>query len=211
MIADRVMETVKKLDVDVTYRIFKSVPKTNRVKQILSGLEWSCHGIPWLAITLILIYCNPRNMTFKHLMVGLIMDIFYVALLKAYARRQRPTYARQDDQFCVVSVDKHSFPSGHASRAIYFAYFCSSHSFLSFVTWMWASAVVVSRVLLGRHHVGDVIAGSLLGIVNYTIQFTIGLPINYAIMWIISTAIGSQFHTTNDQSDGLLVDDDFDR
>lgn len=122
MITDRVMETVKKWDVDVSYKIFKSVPKTEKIRQILKGLEWSCHGVPWLACTLIGLYTSPDTMFFRHLLVGLIMDIVYVALIKAYSRRRRPSYAPQDDQM-TISVDKHSFPSGHASRAIFFATF----------------------------------------------------------------------------------------
>lgn len=35
------------------------------------------------------------------------------------------------------------------------------------VSQLWAGAVCVSRVLLGRHHVGDVLAGVVVGYVNY--------------------------------------------
>lgn len=207
MILDRVMESIKKFDETVSYKIFSNVPRGKRVRSALSALEWSCHGIPWLVTVLTLIYLFPHNDVFKYLMVGLIMDIIYVALLKAYSRRRRPVFARQDDQFCVVSVDKHSFPSGHASRAIYFACFCSNQSFIALVIWIWAFAVSGSRVLLGRHHVGDVLAGISLGFAEYFIQFTIGLPVNGALMWIISTALGTQFHSTNDQADGDLSPD----
>lgn len=204
MIFNRVLDVVKKTDVRLTYNIFSSVPKGKNMMSVLHALEWSCHGIPWLVTTVALIYMFPQNLWFRHLMVGLVMDIVYVALLKAYARRRRPDFARQDDQFCVVSVDKHSFPSGHASRAIYFAVLCNDGSLLSSVVWLWAVSVGVSRVLLGRHHVGDVIAGTILGVVEYTLQFNLGLPINKVVLWIISSLMQSQFYSTNDVSDANI-------
>eukprot|EP00850_Spirogloea_muscicola_P003137 SM000012S25399 [mRNA] locus=s12:814352:819161:- [translate_table: standard] len=78
----------------------------------------------------------------------------------------------------VVSVDKWSFPSGHASRTILTASLC-------FLQWpllaamlpppldgplvfvfatIWAVSTSTSRVLLGRHYFLDVIAGALLGV-----------------------------------------------
>lgn len=204
MIFNHVLDTVRKADVRLTYKIWSSFPKGKSVVTALHSLEWSCHGIPWLVTVISLIYMFPQNIWFRHLLVGLIMDIVYVALLKAYARRRRPDFARQDDQFCVVSVDKHSFPSGHASRAIYFAMLCSDDSFLSSLVWLWAVAVAFSRVVLGRHHVGDVIAGMMLGVVEYVLQFNLGLPINSIVMWIISSLMQSQFYNTNDQSDGHI-------
>jgi membrane-associated phospholipid phosphatase len=199
MITGRVLEVVKKADVDLSYRIFKSVPKTAKTKSILKGLEWSCNGIIWLTLTLALMCFFPANEAMKHLMAGLIMDIVYVALTKAYARRVRPSYAQQNDQFGVISVDKHSFPSGHATRAIYVSYFASLYapSLISFVIWCWALAVCVSRVLLGRHHVADVAAGFLIGSLHYMIQFVIGFPVYPLLFWLLSTFVG-EFGSKND-------------
>src|SRR4029077_3181036 len=137
----------------------KRTPKTKKAKSTLKSLEWSCHGILWFSGTLALIYLYPNNESFTQLMAGLIVDIIYVAFVKAYTRRRRPSYASQDDQFGVVSVDKHSFPSGHSTRATYVGFFMSScHPIISFAVWIWAISVTISRVLLGRHHVGDIIA-----------------------------------------------------
>lgn len=171
MILQRVLETTGKVDVDLSYKLYSSVPHTKKVQQILHGLEWSCHGIPWLAGVMTLIYVYPDKTSFQYLLVGLVMDLVYVALLKAYARRRRPGFARQDDQMVVVSVDKHSFPSGHASRAVYFACFCCDQSILSFAVWVWAVAVVLSRVLLGRHHIGKLTAARAFVIYSRTSLF----------------------------------------
>lgn len=88
------------------------------------------------------------------------------------------------------AVDHWSFPSGHASRVCFTACFIylstdlirnvfvqlesdlfglddieSVEKFVRVVV-VWASATSVSRVLLGRHFVFDVVAGAGLGVVN---------------------------------------------
>ena len=209
MILDRALETAQRWDEKVSYQIFKTVPKNARTKSILKSLEWSCNGILWLAGTLILVYLYPKVESIKELMAGLIVDIVYVAVIKAYARRRRPNYAAQDDQFGVISVDKHSFPSGHATRAVYVAYFLSStHPILSFVAWIWSFSVVLSRVLLGRHHVSDIIAGVLVGSANYFLQFVLGLPIYSFFVWFMSSGLLAQFSNSQDFTDAKLTTED---
>ena len=67
-----------------------------------------------------------------------------------------------------VSVDKFSFPSGHATRAVAAAAFFTAlypvHWLLNPAWYAWALAVVGSRVLLGRHHVLDVTCGAVIGL-----------------------------------------------
>ncbi len=72
--------------------------------------------------------------------------------------------------FATYSVDKFSFPSGHATRAVALALFFTSLYRLPapLLTvaplWAWAAAVCGSRVLLGRHHLLDVAGGILAGL-----------------------------------------------
>lgn len=63
-----------------------------------------------------------------------------------------------------------SFPSGHASRAVYVAYFFVNlyalpTIFAPFVL-IWATAVCFSRILLNRHHILDIVGGVLLGMLE---------------------------------------------
>ena len=73
----------------------------------------------------------------------------------------------------VKMVDKFSFPSGHATRATMLALLFTLLSPLPFLLWIpflaWAGAVAVSRVLLGRHHILDVVAGVVIGAVEAVI------------------------------------------
>jgi len=101
----------------------------------------------------------------------LVFDVLVIGPTKAVVRRQRP--AENMDDMMTVSVDKYSFPSGHASRAFMTATFLLTQFHMS-VLWkctllLWAVSVAFSRILLGRHHVSDVIAGSFLGCVEYSV------------------------------------------
>lgn len=194
MILDRALESFKKFDTHLSYTIYSRVPKTKRIRSILKGLEWSCNGFIWLAATFIFSYCDPKAPWYQDLFVGLIADIIYVAMIKAYFRRRRPTYAQQTDQI-TISVDKHSFPSGHATRAIYVALFAGHlGSITGFIIWFWSISVALSRILLGRHHVFDVLVGCLIGCLEYILQFYIGFPL-YPLLRLIfpNPSSGEQF------------------
>ncbi|XP_015791026.1 phospholipid phosphatase 6 [Tetranychus urticae] len=207
---DRIKEKVKDIDITLSYQLFKSYPKGVKYRRILSTLEWSCHGIPWFAGVIIAIYLWPSSELLAQLLAGLLLDVITVAIVKALARRRRPTYANQEDQFIVASIDKHSMPSGHASRAVYIALLLNNGSFWSQLTWIWAISVGLSRIFLGRHHILDVTAGFLFAFFNYSLQFSFGGFLNKIIVWILL----HQFSNTNDLADteninvGNIVDDD---
>lgn len=74
--------------------------------------------------------------------------------------------------FLSFAVDQYSFPSGHASRVSFIAsliYFYSDvilFESVSVFVIVWASVTSVSRVLLGRHFVFDVVVGGAIGVAN---------------------------------------------
>lgn len=210
-----VLKRLAALDSAVSKTIYKMVPKRpskqgEQIHSILKLLEWSCHGVPWLGGLAAAIYLFPESKALPLLLVGMVIDLVYVAVIKAAARRCRPVYANQVDQMILVSLDKHSFPSGHSSRAIYvalFVHFGDPFSIFSLLVWIWALAVCVSRIALGRHYLGDVLAGTALGIFESWFQFSpIGLPISNALIWTAGQILGMQFNTKND--DGAEVSGD---
>ena len=201
-----IQQSLDNLDKSISKAIYSKCQKfMPRLKPFLIALEWSCNGLVWLASTMVLIVCNQQQSSMlPKLVIGLIVDILYVATIKALARRRRPTYAYQRDQMIVASVDKHSFPSGHCSRSAYVAlfarhYFVHSSPFFSFIVNLWAASVCSSRVLLGRHHVLDCVAGITLAWFNYTIQFHSPIPINYLGMLLMRAFFGANaFNDPND-------------
>ncbi|XP_053201082.1 polyisoprenoid diphosphate/phosphate phosphohydrolase PLPP6-like [Panonychus citri] len=190
------MERLKSIDISLSYRMFKLWPKGQNCRFILSALEWSCHGIPWFVGVIIAIYIWPNSKLLAQLLAGLLLDLITIAVTKALTRRRRPSYANQEDQMIVASVDKHSMPSGHASRAIYVALLLNSDSFSSLLVWIWAGSVCLSRIFLGRHHILDVVVGFLCAYIIFTLQFSFGGFLNKIVVWILL----HQFSNTNDLS-----------
>lgn len=105
-----------------------------------------------------------------------------VGLLKQIFKRPRPKVNKTTDMAVGTNygVDKFSFPSGHSSRAILMSALLP-HLFatelssilvlfsLYFVSYM----TCVSRFVLTRHYLTDVMAGVLLGHLNYFIMLTL--------------------------------------
>lgn len=136
-------------------------------RAVLILLEISGHGVPWIAgaIYFVLTRSGTQQHFACNVLAALILDLAVVGLLKVMVRRKRPIY-NEADMFATVSVDKYSFPSGHSSRAVllaalFGAFLQNSRSTL--LIHVWSVCLAVSRVVLGRHHVSDVLCGILLG------------------------------------------------
>lgn len=115
---------------------------------------------------------TPINFSLLFLLLALLLDLVLVAVVKGIVRRPRPTHNKMD-MFVTVSVDKYSFPSGHATRAALVCRFVLHHLVLAVplrvLVVLWALVVGVSRVMLGRHNVTDVLFGLLLGYGLYSV------------------------------------------
>lgn len=145
------------------------------MRPLVKLLEISGHGVPWLLGTL---YCLSRSDSWAgrevlmNLLFALLLDLLLVTLIKGLVRRRRPAH-NQMDMFVTLSVDKYSFPSGHATRAALVARFILNHLVLAIplrvLVVLWAFILGLSRVMLGRHNVTDVAFGFFLGYTQYSI------------------------------------------
>ncbi|XP_043928629.1 phospholipid phosphatase 6 [Protopterus annectens] len=145
------------------------------VRPIMKLLEISGHGIPWIACT---VYClfksdsSAGQEVMLNLLFALILDLILVGVLKALVRRRRPSHNKMD-MFVTLSVDKYSFPSGHATRAAMGARFFLNHLVLAIpvriLIVLWAFVLGISRVMLGRHNVTDVVCGFFIGYLQYSL------------------------------------------
>jgi len=63
------------------------------------------------------------------------------------------------------STDPHSFPSGHAARAILIGVLAIGlgPGWLAILLCVWAPLVALARVAMGLHFLSDVTAGAVLG------------------------------------------------
>ena len=158
-------------------RVAEQPGKRRRLAIVLghSGDSWF-----WLLALLLLAWLGRDE--WQQLALGLILGILLTAvvvlLIKFSVRRQRPegewgqVYRR---------ADPHSFPSGHAARALMLATValgigpaCSGWLMLA-----WAPLVGLARVATGLHYVSDVLAGwalgLLMGFVTLQMAGTLGL------------------------------------
>ncbi|MBN2149417.1 MAG: phosphatase PAP2 family protein [Anaerolineales bacterium] len=106
-------------------------------------------------------YWKTRALAFG---VCILVLAVLVLAVKFTVRRRRP-----EGNWGAIyrQTDPHSFPSGHAARALLLAVMAVGLGpvWLGIVLLLWAPLVGLARIAMGVHYISDVVAGSLLGVV----------------------------------------------
>ena len=133
-------------------------------------------GLIWLMIALVLnlYYRKGMKNLFKELILAEIFYFFLVELLlKNLSARLRPQFIlpRTILPFDLLQgkpfdlSQSFSFPSGHATIAFAGAYILGkTHRKFAFFYYLLALLISFSRIYLGKHYPGDVVAGAILGL-----------------------------------------------
>jgi undecaprenyl-diphosphatase len=104
------------------------------------------------------------------LLAALVMGI------KFSVRRRRP-----EGEWGAIyrNTDPHSFPSGHAARAVLIAVIAVGLGplWLGLLLTIWAPLVALARVAMGLHYVSDVLAGGVVGLIVGLIALQLSPPI----------------------------------
>ena len=125
-------------------------------------------GDSWFwALGLILLWAFTNDAHWKKWAVVLFGGVSALAVivmaLKFIIRRRRP-----EGEWGGIyrNTDPHSFPSGHAARAILIAVLAAGlgPAWLAVLLWLWAPLVALARVAMGVHYLSDIVAGVLLGL-----------------------------------------------
>lgn len=137
-------------------------PGLLRTASVLLG--HTCDSWFWLAGLAIIYFFGPDYWKTRALilMVGILVTALGVMAIKFTVRRKRP-----EGELGKIyrKTDPHSFPSGHAARAVMLATIMLGLGpiWLGILLVIWAILVVLARVLMGVHYLSDVLAGALLG------------------------------------------------
>lgn len=133
----------------------------------------------WIPFFAYLVYIMYKQWGVKSLYVLLFVAIVIVcsdqissSLIKPLVCRERPTH-NIDIQQQIHTVKgyvggKYGFVSSHAANSIALALFLSlviKNGFFTFTIFMWAIINTYSRIYLGVHYLGDVVCGSIVGVV----------------------------------------------
>jgi undecaprenyl-diphosphatase len=102
---------------------------------------------------------RPRAVT---LVLSIAILAGMVFAIKLLVRRQRPAGEWGE---IYRSTDPHSFPSGHAARAVMLAIvlWALGPAWLAWIVLLWAPLVALARVAMGVHYLSDIAAGLILG------------------------------------------------
>lgn len=96
--------------------------------------------------------------------LGILVTALVVMAIKFTVRRRRP-----EGEWGNIyrSTDPHSFPSGHAARAMMLAVLAIAlgPTWFGAVLLVWAVCVSLARVAMGVHYLSDVLAGMFFGLV----------------------------------------------
>lgn len=120
-------------------------------------------GVLWIALGSLcyLLFSSERHRIVS--MAAVVLgEALVVSMLKLISRRQRP--ARADGRGFFQTYDRYSFPSGHAARMACIALLVGvTYPGWGWALWPVAVGVALSRVLLGVHHLADVLVGGGIG------------------------------------------------
>jgi undecaprenyl-diphosphatase len=125
-----------------------------------SGDSWFC----LLALGLLYLTVPPVwRPLIVSMIVGILITAVAVLLIKFTIRRKRP-----EGEWGGIyrSTDPHSFPSGHAARAMMLAVLAlgGGPAWLGLLVLVWAFLVSIARVTMGVHYLSDILAGMLFGV-----------------------------------------------
>jgi membrane-associated phospholipid phosphatase len=99
-----------------------------------------------------------------HALVSIAVLAAVVLTVKLLIRRRRP----EGSWGAIYRVtDPHSFPSGHAARAVLLAVLAAGlgPAWLAAILIAWAPLVALARVAMGLHYVSDILGGAVLGLI----------------------------------------------
>ena len=158
------LKTLLEKDQQLTLKFRISEDKQG-FKRMAAFLAHSGDSWFWGAALALLWFIGPVdwNPQILLLILGILFTAVSVLAMKFLIKRPRP-----EGEWGQIyrSSDPHSFPSGHAARAIMLTtiILLSGYVWLGAAMLIWALLVDISRIGLGVHYISDILAGTVIGI-----------------------------------------------
>ncbi|HAD05609.1 MAG TPA: hypothetical protein DCE76_00435 [Anaerolineaceae bacterium] len=159
------MQKLIQLDVNLSNRLRMEVDESFRWKLVAflahSGDSWF-----WLfGLGIVWLLSNAWRGFSAFLIVDILLLAALVMSIKFLVRRSRPP---GEWGSIYRNTDPHSFPSGHAARAMMIATVVAANAplWVAVCVMIWAILVSLSRIFTGMHYVSDVVAGMALGLLS---------------------------------------------
>lgn len=193
MVCASVIEAIHHADQDITLLINSwSTPWTDGFWMMMSDKTF------WIPAYIICIFFLFKRLGWKRALIVLasvgvafaLCDQFS-NLVKHSVSRLRPSYSYRMLKDGLNVLEKrggfYGFFSAHAANAFATA-MCliigfrndNSHTYNAFCKWalIWAALVSVSRIFVGKHYLGDILTGALVGI---TVGYFVGMATRYLV------------------------------
>lgn len=154
-------------NLDARFFKFLNAKLSHHYEGIVKLISRSGDGYLYIGIGLLLIATAKQTGVefFVSTLIAFSFELPIYFVLKNSIRRERPEEKLADFNALICPSDRFSFPSGHTAAAFVFA--CSVFNFypdFGLIAFIWAGLIGLSRVMLGVHYPGDILAGMALGI-----------------------------------------------
>jgi len=144
------------------FRNHRNSPLSKTARQISRSADGWLYCL--LAPLIILFKPDQVNEFVLLATIGFVIERLIYFVLKNSFKRRRPPRLLEGIESLIIAADEFSLPSGHTSAAFFFVTFlCAGISLVFLPLYLWAIAVGFSRVILGVHFPGDIVAGAAIG------------------------------------------------
>jgi len=144
---------------------FSLETKDQSMRQIALVISYSIYLL--IFIPLFEKSSDKKKQNVKKYIFNLAITYILIQLVKVIFSRLRPDQlgqiVPQQGFIAAFNTFGFSFPSSHAALSFFVAWQCRKFKY-AWIIWIWASAVALSRLVLGVHFISDVLGGILLGV-----------------------------------------------